>query len=389
VNLSKLSRKIGLTLSLIVLFLLTTLLPALGDNLTDKLKQNQQQQQQTKQKISKYLDEEADLLQSIVDTEAKMSESMNKLTNLDNQLTAANAEVSKAEKELSESEAELVKRTEALHKRIRGVYQEGEITYLELLFQSSSLSDFVNRLEYLRKILSNDQRLVEEISKQKNEIQTRKSGLIKQRDSVAAVKTQQEQEKSQLQQEQGVYETKLKRKQSMLDELTKELSISQSEEQQIQDQIDQVIKNSNPKNPGQGSRPGALIWPAPSVHSISSKFGWRYHPILHVNKLHTGIDIPVSMGSQVIAAADGEVIWAGYMTGYGYTMIVAHGGAMQTLYAHLSSYGARVGDDVRAGQTIALSGGAAGHPGAGYSTGAHLHFEVRINGHPEDPLNYL
>ncbi|HZW82787.1 MAG TPA: peptidoglycan DD-metalloendopeptidase family protein [Candidatus Deferrimicrobium sp.] len=386
---SKLSRKIGLTLSLIIIFVLSTLLPALGDNLNDKLKENKQQQQQTIQKISKYQDEEEDLRQSLVDAETKMSESMTKLTDLDNQLTTANAEVSKAEKELSASQAELTKRTEALHKRIRGVYQEGEVTYLQLLFQSSSLSDFVNRLEYLRKILSNDQRLVEEISKQKNEIQTRKSGLVKQRDSVAAVKTQQEQEKSQLQQEQGVYQTQLAKKQSMLDQLTKELSISQAEEQQIQAQIDQVIKNSKPKNSAQGSRPGALSWPAPSVHSISSKFGMRYHPVLHVYKLHTGIDIPVSMGSQVVAAADGEVIWAGYMTGYGYTIIVSHGGSMQTLYAHLSSYGVRAGDDVKAGQTIALSGGAAGHPGAGYSTGPHLHFEVRINGVPEDPVNYL
>ncbi len=376
--------KAGQAAALSVILLFSGLGPVLGASLNQQLQQNENQQQQINGKISKYTDVEADLQQSISQKKSQISDTKNKLAGLGTQLTSANNAVSKAQQDLDDSETRLEARTEALGNRLRGIYEEGQVSYLELLFQSASLSDFVNRMEYLSKILANDQMLLRAIEQEKSVISVRKNSLVKQRDNLAQVKTRMEQQNAVMQQQEADYQSKLKQNQEMLDDLWAELQQSQAEEQQIRD----LIRQSRYRSPG-GARTGALLWPAPSLHAISSKFGYRYHPILHVNKLHSGMDIPVPMGSQVVAAADGVVIYEGLLGGDGNTLIIDHGGGLETLYCHLSAFLVRVGDKVQAGQTIAHSGGAAGAPGAGYSTGPHLHFETRVNGVPEDPLNYL
>ncbi|HWJ02897.1 MAG TPA: peptidoglycan DD-metalloendopeptidase family protein [Verrucomicrobiae bacterium] len=368
--------------ALIMVFVLTGIGPVLGGTLDDQLKKNKSEQDKIKKQISKYKDQEEDLIQDLADTTQKIAVSKDKLAKLDQQLTAADAEVNKAEKELKDAELLLQQRTEALQKRMRGMYEQGQIGYLEVLFQSANLGDFINNVEYVSKILAHDTKLVRDISAEKEELKKQHAELVKKRDSVARVKAEQEKQKAELQGQEAAYQGKLKQSQAALDDLFQEMQEKKEAENQIRD----LISKAKPRNPGQVSN---LVWPAPAVHTISSKFGYRYHPVLGYTKLHTGMDIPVSMGSQVVAAASGEVIYAGYMTGYGYTILIAHSGSMQTLYAHLSSYAVHTGDEVQAGQTIAYSGGAKGHPGAGYSTGPHLHFEVRINGVPEDPLNYL
>jgi murein DD-endopeptidase MepM/ murein hydrolase activator NlpD len=126
---------------------------------------------------------------------------------------------------------------------------------------------------------------------------------------------------------------------------------------------------------------GQMIWPVNG--RLSSRFGYRIHPISKVRKLHTGIDIAAGSGTSIKAADAGTVVFAGWRGGYGKTIIVSHGSGLATLYAHQSALlvgsGARVGK----GQVIGKVGS------TGYSTGPHLHFEVRKNGSPVDPLSYL
>jgi murein DD-endopeptidase MepM/ murein hydrolase activator NlpD len=126
---------------------------------------------------------------------------------------------------------------------------------------------------------------------------------------------------------------------------------------------------------------GKLLWPAKGP--LVSGFGYRIHPILGVNRFHSGIDIGASYSTPVLAAAGGEVIQAGYFGGYGYSVMLYHGGGYATWYAHLSSI------DVSMGQLVAR-GGQVGRVGStGWSTGPHLHFEIRINGVAQDPMGYL
>jgi murein DD-endopeptidase MepM/ murein hydrolase activator NlpD len=122
-----------------------------------------------------------------------------------------------------------------------------------------------------------------------------------------------------------------------------------------------------------------MTWPA-NGH-ITSYFGYRYHPILHFSRFHAGIDIGASWGSPIVAAADGQVVAAGWAGGYGREVQIAHGGGTTTVYGHMSQIVANAGDFVHAGQLIGYVGS------SGLSTGPHLHYEVRRNGTPVNPLS--
>jgi murein DD-endopeptidase MepM/ murein hydrolase activator NlpD len=124
-----------------------------------------------------------------------------------------------------------------------------------------------------------------------------------------------------------------------------------------------------------------MAWP--SSGTITSRFGWRIHPIFGTREFHTGLDIATRWGSPVMAARTGIVRFAGWMAGYGELIVLDHGTGLQTLYSHLSSVIVRAGQHVDQGQVIGRIGN------TGWSTGPHLFFEVRQNGVPRDPSPYL
>lgn len=130
-----------------------------------------------------------------------------------------------------------------------------------------------------------------------------------------------------------------------------------------------------------GTAPSRLQRPVDAP--ITSTFGPRVHPIFGTVRMHTGIDFGAAAGTPIRAAAAGRVVQAGAMSGYGNVVVIDHGGGLATLYAHQSRVAVAAGTQVQAGQVI-------GYVGAtGYATGPHLHFEVRINGTPVDPMPYL
>ncbi len=126
-----------------------------------------------------------------------------------------------------------------------------------------------------------------------------------------------------------------------------------------------------------------MQWPSKASTRITSPFGMRNHPILKVPKMHTGIDIGASSGTDILAANAGTVITAGWNNSYGYMVMIDHGGGIVTLYAHASKLLVSTGNVVARGQTIAKVGS------TGMSTGPHLHFEVRLNGVYKNPLDYV
>jgi murein DD-endopeptidase MepM/ murein hydrolase activator NlpD len=128
---------------------------------------------------------------------------------------------------------------------------------------------------------------------------------------------------------------------------------------------------------------GTYTWPAPGYRNITSSYGMRYHPILKVNKLHTGIDIGAPSGAKIVAADSGTVIYSGWLGAYGNAIIIDHGAGISTLYGHQSARLVSVGAKVTKGQTIGKVGS------TGWSTGPHLHFEVRKNGNPINPRSYV
>ena len=171
--------------------------------------------------------------------------------------------------------------------------------------------------------------------------------------------------------------------------------IIEQQQQNVQSQIDKQVEDlrrqeeANKKNDPSydagkdNGATGSMMWPCPSCHTITSEFGWRYHPIYHTQKYHSGVDIGASYGATIVAADGGTVIYSGWMSGYGYLVQISHGNGYVTYYGHNSSLLVSVGDHVYKGQQIARMGS------TGNSTGNHCHFEVRYNGVPKNPLNYL
>ena len=137
----------------------------------------------------------------------------------------------------------------------------------------------------------------------------------------------------------------------------------------------------NPNTQYVGS--GVYTWPTPGYTRITSPYGMRKHPILKTNRMHTGIDIGAPNGATIVSVDHGCVVQVGWYGGYGRVVMVDHGHGIVTMYAHTSAALVNVGDAVKKGQAIAKVGS------TGWSTGPHLHFEVRINGKYTNPLNYI
>lgn len=146
---------------------------------------------------------------------------------------------------------------------------------------------------------------------------------------------------------------------------------------EIEAEIVKLQRNTGPYSGGQ------MEWPAPGYYRITSYFGYRIHPILKTKKLHTGIDVGVPTGGDIVSAAAGVVIYSGSLGGYGNTIMVDHGGSIVTLYAHNSRLIVKENDLVKRGDVVAKAGS------TGMSTGPHLHFEVRKNGVYQDPMTWL
>ena len=166
------------------------------------------------------------------------------------------------------------------------------------------------------------------------------------------------------------------------------------EEQELQAKIDEYNAQVNSIeteirslakiiNFGEDYAGGPMQWPIPGHYNITSNYGMRVHPITGVYKLHTGVDISASMGTEFTAIANGVVVKAEYNSAYGNMVIIDHGGGVQTLYAHGSEIVAQLGQVINAGDVVLKVGS------TGYSTGPHAHFEVRINGSPVNPLDYV
>ena len=182
--------------------------------------------------------------------------------------------------------------------------------------------------------------------------------------------------------------TKQKEKAVLVEKTRVELKRIQDNRQSLEAALDELERISKEleeqirkRQRAEGLGTGKIIWPARG--RISSPFGWRTHPILKSRRFHSGIDIAIPSGTPVQAADSGVVLISGWNGGYGLFVAIDHGKGISTAYAHNSRLLVKEGDEVTKGQTIALSGS------TGWSTGPHLHFEVRENGTPVNPLKYL
>lgn len=279
---------------------------------------------------------------------------------------------------LNKTEKELKVKNKKLAKRVRDIYINGQISYVDVLFGAKDFSDFLTRMDILKRIIKHDYDLIMKVKADREIVMNTKAKLEKDKADVELLVADAEiKQKNMLDKKQA--------QQVLLDKAEYDRDVSQQAYEEIMAASQEITRMIQRSQMVGGSYvaggSGAMIWPLNGP--ITSEFGWRTHPIFGTQRYHSGLDIGGDYGLPIAAAASGTVIHAGWISGYGYTVIIDHGGGITTLYGHNESLLVGEGESVSQGQTIALCGS------TGNSTGPHCHFEVRENGEPVSPYSYL
>ena len=292
-------------------------------------------------------------------------------------------ESKKEQKRLSEESAvalnRLQERRDQARRRLKQLYMAGETSMASALVNSDSFGDLAAKKFLVQRIAIRDQRLFDEVRALHKTVLDQKVQADK---LVVKVQTLVAKQKEQ--------EASLKElRHEKFDQLVDQKGELQSREQVYaqlvaeENALEAMIAQYQSAPTGNNLKPFKGKLGIPVAGRLSSKFGMRHHPILRKTRLHAGVDLSAPTGTKIKAAADGVVISASYMRGYGNCLIVDHGGGISTLYGHCSRIIARKGARVQKGEIIANVGA------TGLATAPHLHFEVRRNGRPENPLNWL
>ena len=353
-----------------------------ADELTDLQSKQETLQNQIQDATGNLEDVQSDInenLQQVQNLGERINESTTKIEELNTKITELKTSISEIEGKLTEAQENYENQKKILEARLIAMYEAGETQYLDVFLQSRNMSEFLSNYFLITEIASYDMDLLEEMENKKRVIDTAMEKLQKNKEELdTALQTQLKTSKI------------LENTKTLRENYVSKLS---EEEKKIQAQIDDYTTQVNALNAEilqlalQGIDTqyigGVLAWPVPGYTRISSNYGMRYHPILHVNKLHTGVDIAAPMGANFVAANDGIVTKAGYNGAYGNMVIIDHGGGISTLYAHGSEILVQVGQTVKRNDPILKVGS------TGYSTGPHAHFEVRINGVVTNPIEYI
>jgi murein DD-endopeptidase MepM/ murein hydrolase activator NlpD len=305
----------------------------------------------------------------------------NRIAIVEAELARKEAELKREKRRLEILRARLQRSLEVLSDRLVAIYKSDEPDALTVILDSSGFDDLLTRVEYLRRIQSNDTSIAERVRDLRNETKATVERVRAARNAIAAKRDELERTRAELAARQSDLSAARSRSQGALTEVRQNEQELHGDVADLQAQIQaqlQAAQSSTPALPAgpvQGPSSSGLIWPVNGP--VVSGFGMRW------GSMHEGIDIAVPAGTPIRAAASGRVVIAAYTGGYGNYTCIDHGGGLSTCYAHQSSYATSTGSSVEQGQVIG-SVGCTGH-----CFGDHLHFEVRVNGAAVDPLGYL
>ena len=306
------------------------------------------------------------------------------LESINDQITWYDGEIARKEAERQAAEAREAEQYELFCQRVRTMEEEGTVSYWSVLFNSGSFSELLDRLADVDAVMAYDNRVMDELIAAREELEAVQAQLEEARAAEQAAKEAQEAVKARQQEMLDELNADVAEVNRQLDEEDASWAAIGAEIDRKQKQLEEQRKQNNVQLPPAGN---GWMWPLPSANrKLTSAFGFRMHPVDHVPHSHTGIDVAASTGTPIYAARGGQVIMSEYGTGvnwsYGNFVVIDHGDGTTTLYAHMSSRAVSEGELVQQGQTI----GAVGT--TGNVKGAHLHFEVRINGQRTDPEAY-
>lgn len=402
---------------------------AFGAKTINQLQQEKTQYQQNKKNAQNALQQtqqkQKTITEEISQLDKSVAEAQDELEKVSNKLEETQKNLEQAQRDLEEATQKKESQMATFRQRVKFIHENGSVGYLKAIMQADSITDMLSRTEYIHQIMDYDKNTLEELKRNQSIIEAKEKEITIERDEIAVLVEQQKQKSADLEQ-------KLAEKQRVSEQYRQDAKKYEEELaswEQASAEVERLINEANRKaeearkkaaeeakrkaaaqaaaakqskassstasssasSSSGGGAPmgnvtytgGQFSWPVPGHSYISSGYGYRNRPIGSGREFHTGYDIPAPTGSTISAAAGGTVITAGYVNGFGYTVMINHGGGLVTLYGHNSKLLVSVGDQVSKGQAIAKCGS------TGNSTGPHCHFEVRKNGKHTSPAPYL
>lgn len=353
---------------------------AAAESLEDKLSDIQSRMEEQQTKASEAQEKIDNVSERLREIQERLNAANSEYKEVSDRLEETEEKLAENEAALEEAEEALTKHMRILNKRLRDIYKNGQINYLDVLFGAKDFNDFITRMELLKHIIKHDYDLIMDIKKQRAVIVAKKAELESNKRAIEELEKAARAKKEEI-------ERAREEEQAVLDQVTNDRDLAEQAYQELLEaskEVERMIRQSRyrvPSGEGDGHSTGAMVWPISGP--ITSEFGWRTHPIYGTSKFHSGLDIGGDYDEPVAAADGGVVIYAGWISGYGNTVIIDHGGGVSSLYGHNDSLAVSDGQSVSKGQTIAYCGS------TGNSTGPHVHFEVRQDGEPVSPYNYL
>ena len=386
--------------ALALLLLLAAAAPALGDDagrkhqldsqiatLQNTLTSQRQQEQALRSEVNDYTTRIRALESRVGDVSLKLQTLEEDLSLHQKRLDALNSLFHVQSNRLTTLRAEYARSVDVLNKRLVDIYESDDPTTLDIVFGSSSIQDAIDRVQALGDINAQDRAVSAEVARAKTQVTAARKKTKKLRATVHAetsvIRARTDQTRAVRDELAGARDDLSSTKQKKLQDLS---TLTESERHEAEEidalqaasaRIAAQIRAAQSRSTGPTQTPSnaGLIWPVQGP--VTSPFGWRW------GRMHEGIDIGVGYGTPIHAAAGGTVIYCGWEEGYGNFVVLDHGGNLATAYGHQSAIAVTCGQQVSQGQVIGYVGC------TGHCFGPHLHFEVRVNGDPVDPLGYL
>lgn len=365
------------------------LVPVYADTINDKKNQLSSAEQHIKDKeqlLEERKQERAAIEAEIKEVDTKMVAIQDNIKELGDQLEQKKLEIEESEKELEAANIKKDEQYEATKARMVQMYKNQKVGYIQVVFSSNSFWEAINRLEYIRRISEKDNTLLDTYQAQIDYIEVQKEKIESEKSDLDLLQKKEISKKNELEEARAAKQVAIDKLESEEGKLAGEISKLEEISEQLEADIKKLTEEMEAKNKNQIPTQytgGTFTWPVPGYYRISSEYNPRTSPISGNYEFHTGIDIPAGYGEDVVAAGDGVVITAGWVNGYGNTVMISHGSGIVTLYGHNSSVVVSQGQTVSKGQVVAKIGS------TGYSTGNHCHFEVRVNGSHTSPWPYL
>lgn len=323
--------------------------------------------------------------------------SRSEIENLEQQIGLLEQQIQIKREEYEAAAAEADAQWAIFRRKLRAMEERGRITYWEVLFEDvTSFGDLLGRLDMIDEIVSQDEGVIHTMEQAKLDVALAQQALYDAKDDCELKRREQEDKQAELnrlieestarirelEDEVSARQASAEELQARINELEAQIRLEEAADARIAAQIEELERLELLKNAGVTAT-GTYLWPSADSYYVTSLFGSRLHPILGYWRMHNGIDIGASYGTNIYASDGGVVVTSSTDASYGEYVMIAHGSGRYTLYAHMSRRLVSVDDVVSQGDVIGLVGS------TGYSTGPHIHFEIREDDQRIDPLQFF